>query len=81
MSNADIIAYLRTIGVEVVHDVALGLQADEFANVTPQRWFELAKENDRVSLYWRKQIVKPCVTKKPMTCAGFLRTPHDHRFF
>jgi len=47
MSNADIIAYLRAIGVEVVHDIALGLRAEEFANVTPQRWFELAKENDR----------------------------------
>jgi maleate cis-trans isomerase len=46
MSNADIIAYLRAIGVEVVHDVALRLPAEEFANVTPQRWFELAKEND-----------------------------------
>ena len=31
----------------VVHDVALGLTAREFAQVTPQRWLALAREHDR----------------------------------
>jgi maleate isomerase len=46
-SNADVIAYLQAIGVKVVHDVALRLPAEQFASVTPQRWFEIAKDNDR----------------------------------
>ena len=47
MSNADIIAYLGAAGFTVVGDVALKCKsAAEFEAVTPQRWLELAKEND-----------------------------------
>jgi len=47
-SNDDIVNYLRAIGVSVVRDVALQLPAIEFANVSPQRWCEIAVENDRL---------------------------------
>ncbi|MGA2891417.1 MAG: hypothetical protein ABSE22_01025 [Xanthobacteraceae bacterium] len=47
MSNANIIAYLAAAGFSVVADVALqcGTPAD-FETVTPQRWLDLAREND-----------------------------------
>jgi maleate isomerase len=46
-SNADIIKYLAAAGFSVVRDVALGCStAAAFEAVTPQRWLELAKEND-----------------------------------
>jgi maleate isomerase len=47
-TNADIIAYLSAAGFTVVNDVALKCaSAAEFEKITPQRWAELAKENDR----------------------------------
>ena len=47
MSNAPIIAYLGAAGVSVVRDVALQCKsAADFEAITPQRWAELAKEND-----------------------------------
>ena len=47
MSNAPIIAYLGTAGFKVVRDVALQCKsAADFEAITPQRWVELAKEND-----------------------------------
>jgi maleate isomerase len=46
-SNADIIAYLGAAGFAVVRDVALKCRtAADFETVTPQRWLELAREND-----------------------------------
>jgi len=46
-SNADIISYLAAAGFSVVKDVALKCRtAADFEAVTPQRWLELAKEND-----------------------------------
>jgi maleate isomerase len=46
-TNADIISYLVAAGITVVKDVALKCgSADAFEAVTPQRWLELAKEND-----------------------------------
>ena len=46
-TNDNVIRYLRASGVEVVHDVALGLTGREFVTVTPQRWADMARENDR----------------------------------
>jgi maleate isomerase len=47
MSNADIIAYLSAAGFTVVRDLALKCKtAADFEAITPQRWLELAKEND-----------------------------------
>ncbi len=47
-SNASIISYLAAAGFTVVNDVALKCRtAAEFEAITPQRWLELAKENDR----------------------------------
>jgi maleate cis-trans isomerase len=45
-SNDDIINYLSAVGCAVVRDVALGLTPAGFEEVTPQRWVELAQEND-----------------------------------
>ena len=46
-SNANIIAYLAAAGFSVVKDVALRCSsAAAFETVTPQRWLELAQEND-----------------------------------
>jgi maleate cis-trans isomerase len=46
-SNADIIAYLAAAGFTVVKDVALKCKTPaDFEAVTPQRWLELALEND-----------------------------------
>jgi maleate isomerase len=47
-SNAPIIRYLAAAGFTVVNDVALKCEsAAAFETVTPQRWLELAQENDR----------------------------------
>src|ERR1700733_3853744 len=47
MSNAPIISYLNAAGFAVVKDVALKCAtAADFEAVTPQRWLELAREND-----------------------------------
>src|SRR5215207_151496 len=46
-SNKAVIDYLTAAGVTVVHDVALGLVAKEFGNVTPADWTRLAQDNDR----------------------------------
>ena len=47
MSNAPIISYLNAAGFTVVKDVALKCAtAADFEAVTPQRWLELAREND-----------------------------------
>jgi maleate isomerase len=47
MSNANIISYLGAAGFTVVKDVALKCRlAADFEAVTPQRWLELAREND-----------------------------------
>jgi maleate isomerase len=47
MSNADIINYLAAAGFTVVRDVALQCKTPaDFEAVTPQRWLELAQEND-----------------------------------
>src|SRR5580658_2119118 len=47
MSNANIIDYLSAAGFTVVGDVALKCKnAADFETVTPQRWLELAREND-----------------------------------
>jgi maleate cis-trans isomerase len=46
-TNENVIRYLRATGFDVVHDVALGLTAREFVTVPPQRWVEIARENDR----------------------------------
>ncbi|HUC52150.1 MAG TPA: hypothetical protein VMA30_22400 [Xanthobacteraceae bacterium] len=46
-SNADIIAYLTAAGFKVVKDVALACATPAaFEAVTPQRWYEIALEND-----------------------------------
>jgi len=47
MSNAGIIDYLAAAGFTVVKDVALRCKTTaDFETVTPQRWLELAIEND-----------------------------------
>src|SRR5712691_5322789 len=46
-SNQNVINYLQATGFAVVHDVALALEALQFAEVTPQQWVELARKNDR----------------------------------
>jgi maleate cis-trans isomerase len=47
MSNANIIDYLTAAGFSVVKDVALKCKTPaDFEQVTPQRWLELAQEND-----------------------------------
>jgi maleate isomerase len=46
-SNKAVIDYLTATGHVVVHDVALGIESHEFANVTPQEWVELAHKHDR----------------------------------
>ena len=46
-TNADIIAYLTAAGFTVVRDVALACATPAaFEAITPQRWYELAVEND-----------------------------------
>ena len=46
-SNENVISYLRASNIDVVHDVALNLSPREFADVTPQGWLDLARQNDR----------------------------------
>jgi maleate isomerase len=46
-SNKAVIDYLVATGHEVLADVALGLKAQEFADVTPREWVELAHQHDR----------------------------------
>jgi maleate cis-trans isomerase len=46
-SNKNVIDYLNACGIGVVRDVAMGLEARNFGQVTPQQWTELAKKNDR----------------------------------
>ena len=46
-SNQNVINYLQATGFAVVHDVALALEALQFAEVTPQQWVELARKHDR----------------------------------
>ena len=47
-TNDHEIAYLRALGFDVVHDLALGLKGgDEFITVPPERWVEIALANDR----------------------------------
>ncbi len=47
MSNANIVDYLTAAGFEVVAEVALKCKSPaDFETVTPQRWLELAQEND-----------------------------------
>jgi maleate isomerase len=46
-SNTNVIHYLNAYGIAVVRNVAMGLEARHFGDVTPQQWTELAKENDR----------------------------------
>ena len=45
-SNKPVIDYLSASGVTVLRDVALGLEAKDFGNVTPAQWGELAAKND-----------------------------------
>jgi maleate cis-trans isomerase len=46
-TNADIIAYLAAAGFTVVKDIALACATPAaFEAITPQRWYELALEND-----------------------------------
>jgi maleate isomerase len=46
-SKQAVIDYLQATGFVVVHDVALDLQALEFAKVTPREWADLARDHDR----------------------------------
>ena len=46
-SNDDIIRYLDTVGVAVVHDVKLGLEGLHYPDVTPAQWRALAHRHDR----------------------------------
>jgi maleate cis-trans isomerase len=46
-SNKAVIDYLTAAGVQMVHDVALKLEAKNFGSVTPADWARLAQENDR----------------------------------
>jgi len=45
-SNKNVIDYLNASGIGVVRDMAMGLEARNFGQVTPQQWTELAKKND-----------------------------------
>jgi len=47
-TNQQEVQFLREAGFEVVHDLGLGLQGgDQYINVTPERWKEIALENSR----------------------------------
>lgn len=47
-TNQHEVQFLREAGFEVVHDLGLGLQGgDDYINVTPERWKEIALENRR----------------------------------
>jgi len=47
-TNQHEVHFLREAGFEVIHDLGLGLHGgDEYINVTPKRWKEIALENSR----------------------------------
>jgi maleate isomerase len=46
-SNQAVIDYLQATGFMVVHDLALGLESLEFAEVSPAQWLDLARKHDR----------------------------------
>jgi len=47
-TNQHEVHYLREAGFEVIHELGLGLSGgDEYINVTPQRWKEIALQNAR----------------------------------
>ena len=46
ISNKNVIDYLAACGIDVVRDVAMGLEAGSFGRVSPQHWTELAKKHD-----------------------------------
>lgn len=47
-TNQHEIAFLREAGFEVIHDLGLGLRGgDDYINVTPERWREIAVKNSR----------------------------------
>ncbi len=47
-TNEHEVQFLREAGFEVIHDLGLGLRGgDQYINVTPQRWKEVAMENIR----------------------------------
>lgn len=47
-TNEHEIHYLHEAGFEVIHDLGLGLSGgDDYINVTPKRWKEIALENSR----------------------------------
>ncbi len=50
-TNQHEVHFLREAGFEVIHDLGLGLHGggDEYINVTPQRWKEIAMENSRAT--------------------------------
>jgi maleate cis-trans isomerase len=46
-SNANVVSYLTAAGFTVVKDLALRCStAADFETITPERWLELAREND-----------------------------------
>jgi maleate isomerase len=48
VTNDHEIAYLRALGFDIVHDVALGLSgSDEYIKVMPERWIDVALSNAR----------------------------------
>jgi maleate cis-trans isomerase len=48
VTNDHEIAYLRALGFDVVHDVALGVGgSDEYIKVMPERWVDVALRNAR----------------------------------
>ncbi len=47
-TNQHEVHFLREGGFEVIHDLGLGLRGgDDYINVTPKRWKEIAMENSR----------------------------------
>ena len=46
-SNRTVIDYLEEAGINVIHDVALGLDTDASTRFTPSEWADLAREHDR----------------------------------
>ena len=47
-TNRHEVEFLREAGFDVIHDLGLGLRGgDEYVDVTPQRWKEVALENKR----------------------------------
>jgi maleate cis-trans isomerase len=46
-TNDNVINYLRAVGIDTIHDVALRLQPNDFDKITPRQWLDLARQNDR----------------------------------